>query len=246
MKQVSYWAKENVVKSRLLIVTFWILLNTIGLFVGKLFREIEIDMPKNFLYICCIVLTILWIKYPQKANKKAKEHNNFYACRKTFDCLLCVTTLVLIVYTGNHWRNLNANLNSATASSVLTFPKDSANSKTLLLKHFVDDVKSKDISKLSNSEKSKIIKKQISVIKANKDLTKGEKTLLIILSIVVASFLLFGIAALSCSLACSGMEGLAALVALGGTALIVFLLVKVLKKLQHKKTPSEEIINSVK
>ena len=246
MKQISYWAKENVLKSRLLIVIFWLLLNIFGLYVGELFREIDIKIPENYFSVCLFIITILWIKYPQKASTKEKRKCSFYTYRKTFDVLLGFTTLILIVYTGNHWSNLNANTQTASASTILNLPKDSFNSKNILIKNFVDEIKSKDVSKLSNRNKSKIIKKQIGVIKGAKDLSKGEKTMLIILSIVFASFLLFGIAALSCSLSCSGMEGLATLVFIGGTALIVFLLIYVFKKLKTKKPPGEEIINPPK
>lgn len=246
MKQISYWAKENVFKSRLLIVTFWLLLNAIGLFVGKLFKEIHFELHENYFSICLFIITILWIKYPQKAGVNVHRRFNFYAHRKTFDFLLGLTTLILIVYTGNHWSNLNANTQVASASTILSFPKDSANSKNLLLKNFVDDIKSKDLSKLNNRDKSKILKKQIRTIRGIKDLSKGEKTALVILSIILATFLLFGIAALSCNLACSGMEGLAAILAIGGYTLVILLLISVLKKIKTKKTSTEEIANPPK
>ena len=243
MKQISYWAKENVFKSRSLIVIFWILLNIIGIYLGKLFKEINIDIPEIYFSLCLFIITILWIKYPRKAAVKVRRKYSFYAYRKAFDFLLSFATFILIVYTGNHWKNLNANTQIASASTIVSLPKDSVDGKNILIKNFIDEIKSKDVSRLSNRDKSKMIKKQISAIKGTKDLSKSNKTLLIILSIIIANFLFAGIAALSCSLACNGMEGLAVVVFIGGTALLILLLIKVLKQIKTKKSPVEGVVN---
>ncbi len=72
-----------------------------------------------------------------------------------------------------------------------------------------------------------------------KDATKGERTALIVLSILIALGLLSLVAALSCNLSCSGSEGGAAVVAILGTGLIIFLLVKIIKRINRGK-PKEE------
>ncbi len=92
-----------------------------------------------------------------------------------------------------------------------------------------------DITKLTQKEKLRLIKKQIKTIKQNPETPKSDKTPLIILSVIAALFLLYGLAGLACSIECSGSEGLAILVALAGTFLIIFLLVKVIKRINNPR-----------
>ena len=65
----------------------------------------------------------------------------------------------------------------------------------------------------------------------------GEQVLLIILTILLALLLLYGVAALSCSIACSGADGLAVLVFLLGLGLIVWLTVALIKKISRRGLP---------
>lgn len=61
------------------------------------------------------------------------------------------------------------------------------------------------------------------------------KGLLIFLTIVGALALLYLLAALSCSIACSGADGLAILVFVAGLGLIVWLSVVVIKRILRKE-----------
>ncbi len=242
MKRISYWAKSHVLTSRILIVLFWITLNIIGVFVGKLINQLSITIPTLTYNICICLLLILWIGYPQKTDKATYYRYGFYFHKKLFDFLLALLTFILIVYTGNHWKNLFVNTQKATASTTVNLPKDSSLSKNYLLKNFIYTIKSQDVSKMSNSYKKALIKKQIKAVKQTKDLTKTQKTLLIILSVFIALFLLFGVAVLACNLSCSGMEGLAFLVGFGGTTLIILLLSLVLKRINRKLNTKKTII----
>jgi hypothetical protein len=64
--------------------------------------------------------------------------------------------------------------------------------------------------------------------------SKGEKIGLTILVSIAFLAAVYGVAALSCSIACSGNEGLAAGVLFGGIALSILLLVVLLKKIWNK------------
>ena len=66
-----------------------------------------------------------------------------------------------------------------------------------------------------------------------KESTKGEKTALIILSVIIAAGLLLLLAGLSCEISCSGSEGAAIAVGLLGTGLIIFLLVRVIQRINR-------------
>ena len=96
------------------------------------------------------------------------------------------------------------------------------------------------VNKLSQREKLRLIKDQIKTIKHDKDSSKGDKTLLIILSVIIALGLLSGLAALSCSLSCNGSEALALIVGIGGTFLIIFFLALIIKHISNQSLKKKE------
>ena len=63
---------------------------------------------------------------------------------------------------------------------------------------------------------------------------------LIILSVLVALGLVLLVTSLACELSCNGSEAAAVVLAIGGTALVVFLLIVVLKSLNRKYKKSKE------
>lgn len=232
MKKISYWAKDHIWQSRLIIITIYILLNILGIFTGKLLEDVNVNLPQ-FCFIACAGFTIvLWFFYPGKSKK-------LYVRRKLFDFSLGAITFLMIMYTGNNWAHLFIKSESAQASKIIRVSKDSTITNNRLITNFINSIKSMDVSKLSQKEKIKIIKKQIKEIKKDQETSKGEKTMLIILSVIIAIALLFLLASLACSLSCAGSEALALLVALGGTFLIIFLLVKFIKRI-NKPVPKNE------
>jgi protein-S-isoprenylcysteine O-methyltransferase Ste14 len=68
-----------------------------------------------------------------------------------------------------------------------------------------------------------------------KEASKGMKTLYTILAVIGAVALGFLVAAASCSLSCNGMQGLAALVGIGGGVLIVVLAILVIKSIWNPR-----------
>ena len=243
MRKISSWAKAHIWQSRLIIVLIYLGLNVIGIFTGKLFTEIDISIPE-FIVIGCLILTIfIWVIYPDKkvmtSNCKFPET---YTFRKACDFSLGVITFVLIVYAGNKWQYLFIKTEKAQATKIIRI-KDSSLNNHPLITNFLELIKREDISKLNNREKVKMVKEQIKKVKHDKDTSKEDKTLLIILSIVAALVLLFGLASLSCSIACAGSEALAILVALGGTFLIVLFLLKIIKKIKNRPEKTKEANN---
>lgn len=239
MKKISYWAKHHVWQSRLLIVTIYILLFGLGLSTGKLLRESKIDLSQMFFIGCIVGTVVLWILYPEKSLKHHISSSAFYVRRKLFDFLLGSVTFLMILYVGNNWKQLFLN-QTANAFSIVHNPKDSSVKNNPLINNFIESINAKDVSSLSQKEKLRIIKKQLRTINNDKETSKGDKTGLIILSVIIALGLLYGLAALSCSIECSGSGGLALLVALGGTLLIIVLLVLVIKRITKGK-PKKEV-----
>ena len=236
MKQISYWAKKHIWQSRLLIILIYILLNIIGIFTGTLLNEVNVFVPGIY-FIACIIFTIaLWIWYPhrQNANRSVKP-SVLYTRRKLFDFSLGAVTFLMIIYAGNNLGHLFIKSESAQASNIIRFSKDTAIYNNPIIKNFITGIKSMDVSKLSQREKLRLIKDQIKAIKQDKENSKSAKILLITLSVIIALGLLYGLAALSCSISCSGSEALAIIVAIGGTVLIIFLLVRVIKRITNSR-----------
>jgi protein-S-isoprenylcysteine O-methyltransferase Ste14 len=239
MKKISIWAKHHVWQSRLIIIVIYILLNVIGIFIGQQLKDINVILPQ-FYFIACILITIaLWIWYPERL----KTRQTSYAKRKLFDFSLGAVTFLMIIYAGNNWRYLFINSETVQATKIIRSSTDSAINSNSLIKSFILNINNTDVSRLSQRKKINLIKTQIKKIQQQKETTKGEKTALIVLSVFVALILLYGLAGLSCSISCGGSEALAIIVALAGTFLIIFLLVRIIKAITNprKKTLPVEL-----
>jgi len=244
VKKISIWAKGHVWQSRLLIIFIYILLNVLGIFTGKLLREVNVVIPQLYFTSFVVFTILLWVLYPGNKDPKTGKKRGLYFRRKLFDFSLGTVTFLMIIYIGNNWKSLPVKSESAQASKIIRIPKDSAISNSPLIKNFITSIKNMDVSKLTPREKIRIIKKQIRTIREDNETSKGEKTVLIIVSVLLAIGLLIGLAALSCSIACSGSEAVAVIVALAGTFLIVFLLIRTIKRISNrpkqKKEPAED------
>jgi hypothetical protein len=113
-------------------------------------------------------------------------------------------------------------------------PTDSSVSTYKPLAAFAASMKNEEGKMLKWKERKQLLKEQVKAIKQAKDMSKGAKAALIILSIMVALGLLALVAALACDLSCGGSDTAALLVAVGGTALIVFLLMLTIKAINKK------------
>lgn len=105
MKQISYWAKNHIWPSRLLIAVVYILLNALGIFTGKLLKDIGINLPGYFFMLCVTLTILLWFGYSCKSPKPA-IYFSYYFRRKLFDFCLGMVTFLMIVYGSNNYKNL--------------------------------------------------------------------------------------------------------------------------------------------
>jgi len=241
MKKISYWAKDHIWETRAIIVIIYLLLNAIGIYIGRTLNEINVILPQAYFIISVICTILLWAWYPVRNGEKSHGYSTSYVRRKAFDLSLGLVTLFMIIYAGNHWQQLFIKTESAQASKVIRISKDSSVYNHSLIQNFINLINNKDVSKLSQREKVRLIKQQIKTVKKDRETTKGEKTLLIILSVMVALWLLFGLAALSCNISCGGSEALAIMVLIAGTFLIVFFLVRIIKRINHPRSKKIEI-----
>lgn len=235
MKKISYWARNNKKNARFIIIASFILLSGLGIATGTLLNELGVIISANaMLALICVYLTGL-VAYPTMAQKMKKRNPALhYIKQKTCDLFLAASSFCMVVYFSNqplfqHYTSLNASV-----SNNVPLPKDSSLKAYKSISAFAGSLKDANGKSLGWKEKKKLLKEQVRGIKKAKDMSDGEKTGLIILSVIVALGLLYLVASLSCNLSCAGSEGAALLVGIGGTVLIIFLLIITIRAIDGK------------
>lgn len=233
MKKISLWAKAHPKQTQLFIVVSYLILNILGIVIGKLLNQLSIELPMLLLDVSILVFIIAGLAYPSNDKKRS------YIFHKTCDSILITTTFLIIVFAGNRYGSLSGLFtaasfqNEARATSI----KDSTRHGYSSLEVFKLSMKDKDGKMLKWKERRKLLKTQVKAIKKSKDLTDAGKIALTIGCVIVALGLLYLVAAGACSLSCSGAEGGAILLGLGGLALVIVLFVIAMKAIHKKKKP---------
>lgn len=166
----------------------------------------------------------------------------FYARQKTCDFLLAFSTFLILIYIGNRPAVLFQSSPFSYASNTMTkiVPGDSSLTSYKSIREFSASIRDKEGKLLKWKERKNLLKEQVRSIKKADTLSEGGKAGLIVLSVLVAIGLLALVAGLACNLSCNGSEGAAALVGIGGTALIIFLLFLVIKGIKKNRKVSEK------
>lgn len=228
MKSISIWAYRHKWPARFIIVASFLILNCIGLFLGDALTASGTTISSIWIYAISFIFIAGFVTYPSRKQKKV--YKNYYSRQKTSDLILVSTTFLLIICFGNHY-NLSKNqspfgfiyANAAELTSVNTTPTYETS---------IEPSPKKKIS-LIKKWKNKLKENIRTIRREYKDATPGERTALIVLSIVVALGLFLLVLSASCSLSCAGSDGAALVVALLGTGLVVFLLVRVIKRINR-------------
>lgn len=235
-KQLSFWAREHKWSSRFIIVFSFIIMNMLGIITGLLFSDLNVIFSAWFILLSMFVFGITWLKYP------AKRQNNTYAFRKTCDVVLISSTFLMFMYFGNRQvMPISSSVFSASAVTSSSLPKDSTKTYKSL-EEFKKSLQDENGKPLKFKERKKLLKQQIKAIKKDKTMSDGGKVGLIILCVLLALILAYGVAALSCSLSCSGSEGAAVVVAvlgLAGIALLTFFLIRSIVRKSRKEKEKE-------
>jgi len=172
--------------------------------------------------------------------KKYKENftpQAFYKKQKLCDVLLLSIAFLMFVCISSDKTPVETyfrTINTVYASKPI-LPKDSTFKNYKSLAAFSASIKDENGKLLKWKERKKLLKEQVKAIKKSKETSEGGKVALIILSVIVAIGLIYLVAALACNLSCSGSDAAAVLVGVGGTALIVFLLILVIRSITGKK-----------
>lgn len=238
MKKLSFWARTHIWPARIIIVTGLILLILLGILTGQLFRDLLVDLPQAvlFLFICMYLAGALLYPVKRQGACVAVKQRSYWR-QKSCDLLLAGSTFLMVVFLSNKQTLFPGSISmaapvTATASSL---PGDSSMRSYKPIKEFSASMKDGNGKMLKWKERKKMLKEQIRAIKHSKEPSPGGKTALIILSILIALGLIALLAALSCSISCSGSAGLAILVMVLGTGLVIFLLIRIVQRLTGKR-----------
>lgn len=222
MRQLSLWAKVHPWSTRILIIfLLYPLMNFTGWLIGDLLWETGVEISSLWYYILLIPTFLLFAFYPSKRNFQRKYS---YTYRKCFDVSLALLTMAFVMVWGN---NLNK-----TETNVSAFQHSYANTSS--------NLPAASLEKQKIIKEKNLIKKIIKSIKNKyKNASKKERVGLIILAILGALFLALNVGALACNIMCAGSEVLGFLVLFVGVGLIVFGLVKVLRRIKQGPKPKE-------
>lgn len=222
MKRISTWGHHHKIASRIFIVSGYVVLNLAGLFLGDLLYSMNISWNPLWV-ILPVLLTLAGLAfYPVK--KKKYFYQNFYKRQKLSDALLMGATFMFIVSTGNFLNKYTLPVSQSYAISI-TYPVPGAKINSKKTGHPESNIVSKKTSRKDLRAQFKKFRK------AYKDSTKGQKTLYIILVVLGAAALSYGMVALACGIACSGSEALAYIVGIVGIGAIIFGAVKLIQRI---------------
>ncbi len=228
MKNLSYWSKRNPIKARMIIGLFHILLIILGIMIGIRAYLDDIHISSGSLFLMVNVFFIAYMLYPKRGHKQG-IFTYSYGRRVRHDFLLVLSsTWVLASGINNFAFQPSQNKLPQPQVSLMVAKMDA-----------IDDMTSKKEFKFGVLKRIKeyrtAIKQQLKSMKADhqaKDDSKIVlKVLLITLILLGAIFSIGMIGALSCSISCSGNEGLAIVVFIGGAAAVVWLSVFLISKI---------------
>jgi len=244
IKKLSFWAKSHKRTTRLLIIAAFLLLNITGMIIGLLLTDLNILFHPVTFYIFVILFFAALGLYPDKATKGTLFSNRaFYIRQKTCDLVLAGSAFLMIVCISNSKMIFETNYTPVNAATRTTSAiiKDSTLRPYKSVAAFSASMKDENGKLLKWKERKKLLKEQLKGIKSAQDMSNGGKAALIVLCSLVALGLLMLVLAWSCDLSCSGSDGAAILVGVGGTVAIVFLLILATRLIYGRKKKRKNI-----
>jgi hypothetical protein len=221
MKNLSIWAKNHPRASQFLITVGHILTVYLSIQVGILLLTMGIEINKSLAIVLLeLFILVVWF-YPSK--KELNPSQNYYKKRRYFDASLLALSVFLTIICANTMTSQaldsdlalseNAHLNVAPASHTATFAIYQS-SKTLDTELSKSRISAEKQGKSHNWLQKRLIKKYN--LLSSDSSSDGKKVLLMILLVLGIILLEWSLLALSCAIACNGMQAVAAVVILGG------------------------------
>lgn len=215
MIQLSLWAKHNKWKARTAIIISTIIILILGLIAGDLLDALRLSLSDIFVWAVTMMALCGFVFYPSKKS---------YVRQKCCDAILISSAFLFMVFFGNRLNN----------SSTL-FAQPLYGSLTKTIEHHPSQSK-KEIRRTKKESRTKIRE-------LRKQYRKTSTALKIILIILVAAaaYTLAGfVAALACSLSCSGSAAAAVIVSILGLGGIIFGTIKLLEVILKDKNKNPE------
>lgn len=238
MRKISLWAKTHKWPARIIIIVSFIILDFLGILSGAFLNDLNISFSFSVFLIFCSIYFLGFFLYPAK-RVKGKRINpaRFYFRQKACDLMLAASTFCMFIYLGNHPEKIFQGYSSFGATIEINPPlrADSLKKGYKSISEFSASMKDKDGNQLKWKERKKLLKEQIKGIKKSNDLSKGQKTFLTILSIIIGLGLIMLVASAACSLSCNGSDAAAVFVGIGGLALVIFLFTLAMRGIHGKK-----------
>lgn len=207
--QLSHWAKLNPWKTRAAIGAMQIATGISSLWLGSDLYEEGVMIPEYVRLTGMGLLTGSAIFYPTKFHANGFPAFS-YMNRKLHDVGLFTAGAILTVYAGNHYAVVVQAENPVQLVSAISAPAENVASVRFMR------------SKISLVKKEFKERLKTYLQDPKKERTRGEKIGLTIIAVLGFVILTVGVAALSCSIACSGNEAAAVAVAVAGAGLIAW------------------------
>jgi len=232
MKQLAYWANRNKVFARIIVTCCHVLLGLMAYFLASQLSAYGMTIPTGALSTVSIVVIITLLVYACWSQagrisfvKKKSIHLVIVLC--SFCCMLiCAKTLFFSNQLIFHSSSLQAAVEPAPASRAA---------------EILESMKYRERSSLTKQEK-RILKKELKhqVKSYTKAMAKNDpeaerKAGLIILAILTVLSLTVVLAALICGILCGGMEAIAVVLLLLGTAGLILALIGILNALSRTR-----------
>jgi hypothetical protein len=236
MKKISVWARKNRSSARILLVLLNLALALLGIQMARLLIAIHVHLSLwAFLTVLLTFISVLFL-YPKRGSYwLMQSKNRIYRFQKSCDFILAFCSFLMICFFSVKISNTNKNklfspiLNTLSASSGAKPTAD----------EILQSLQYRSRKNLTRSEK-KILKheffkqaKSYAIEKAQGHDMIALKIFLIICTLVAAVGVGYLVAAIACSLSCSGMDGLAILVALLGLGGIIYGSIKLIRAISH-------------
>lgn len=220
MKAISHWAKRNPSPSILLIILFHFILAFIWLSLGIDLFEQGIILPVWVMNLSIIIFLIGVAFYPVRGLHYWVLRYSYWR-QKMMDLTLLLTSAVMIICYANQSTDLNS-INTPQIQEVRALPIALKLKDEVAGTKSIDKAEKKSLRKRIKEHRKKVrqeVRETVKMLKKQRA-TAGQIGLLLLI-IVAAILMLYLLAALSCSLSCSGNEGAATLVMIFGVGLII-------------------------
>ena len=226
-KSLSRWGKNNPLKARAIIGAAHLVTGTACIVVGDHLYDLGIIVPDYARLASAGLFASAVIFYPNRYLENGACAFS-YLERKFYDVGLFTIGATMMLYVANHYD----------ITTLPTYPVQTAAFSYVPAQNIATvSIAQKEIA-LSKREFKQTIHPKFDDIK--RDRTRRGKTVATILVILGFIALTFGVAALSCTIACAGAEPAAIAVFIGGSALIIAGLVKAIRAIH--KSPKNAVI----